>query len=87
MFRPICKNCSDEEGRAVFMRVVMNGVKVRFGQYNGYFYADLYQCPVCEHEIIECFGDAEVFDGVPDYDYGESGRYEISTDIEVHTFK
>lgn len=86
MFRPICKNCSDENGRAVFMRVVRVGIKVRFGYYNGYFHADLYQCPVCGHEIIMGFGNTEVFDGVPDYDYGED-KWHIPAQMEVHTFK
>ena len=71
MVRMICKSCSDEEGVAVFFEPVLNGVKVRYGKYTGYFHADLYRCPRCGREIITGFGDAEVFDGVPDYDYGE----------------
>jgi len=72
-FPPICKNCSDEEGRAVFMELFKSGVKVRFGYYSGCFYADLWICKRCMSEIIMGYGDTEIFDIVPDFDYSEEG--------------
>ena len=71
MSKILCKKCSDRLGKAVFYKCVRLGVKVRYGYYNGCFRADLWECPVCGHQIVTGFSSQEDLDGVPDYDYRE----------------
>jgi len=51
----VCGRCD------AFMRVILNGVRVREMKPNGQPYrvwaADLWRCPVCGHELITGFGD------------------------------
>jgi len=62
----LCALCGSE------LEVVKNGVKVRYGQYSGYFLADLYECPVCGIKVLAGFGDGEVFDDSEvDFDFRE----------------
>ena len=71
-YPPICVECSNEEGKAVFLKPVRNGVRVRFGQHYGYFLADLWKCPRCGKQIIMGFGQHEVLSDKPvEFDWGE----------------
>lgn len=51
------------------MEVVRNGVKVRPAGYNGYFRADLYECPICETKIFTGFSREWLDGSEVDYDY------------------
>ena len=72
MPRIICVECSEKEGKAVFLRVVKNGIKLRYGYYLGYHLADLYQCPKCGRKFISGIADAEVFDPDAEVDFNFS---------------
>jgi len=74
MVKMICVDCSESEGRAIFMKLKKSGVKIRYGYYGGYFRADLWECPRCRVQIITGFGDTEVFDpdAEVDYDFSEN---------------
>ena len=69
----ICVDCSVREEKVVFLVLKKAGVKVKYGQYEGYFRADLWECPMCGCQVIAGFGDAEVFDpdARVDYDFSE----------------
>jgi len=72
MLRPICVECSNKLGKAVFFEPKRNGVEVRFGYYYGYFTADLWECPECGHQMIMGYSDAEVLSSKPvEFDWGQ----------------
>lgn len=72
MIAPICVLCSNRLGKAVFYKVIRNGVEVRYGYYYGYFKADLWECPECGHQIIMGYSDTEILDDKPvEFDWGE----------------
>lgn len=60
--RMVCPDCGE------ILRVVKNGIIVKMRWYNGYFSADLYECPVCGKQVISGFGD-EFFGNIKDVDY------------------
>lgn len=64
MGRKVCVRCGE------LLEILRVGLKVRVGQYLGYFMGDLWVCPSCHYEIIE-LADAEVLDesAVVDYDF------------------
>lgn len=72
LYRHACLDCSIKKGKIVFMRVVKNGVTVRFGYYAGYHIADLWECPECGKKMLSGWS-AENFDPdfKPDYDFSE----------------
>lgn len=64
--RMVCPDCGEH------MEVKKNGVVVKLKGYNGYFKADLWECPVCGKEVLAGFS-SEFFDydGRVDYDFTE----------------
>ena len=63
MYRMFCPDCGE------FMRVKINGVKVRPKGYYGYFMADIWYCPRCGKEVMLLAVDEIVSDEPVDYDY------------------
>lgn len=63
----LCAGCGSE------LRVVRNGVKVRYGYYSGYFNADLLECPNCKYRVLANFG-SEIFDPEAEADFDFSER-------------
>jgi len=61
----MCAQCG------TFLKVKQMGIKVRYGYYSGFFYADLYYCPNCGIEVISGFAEQEIFDpeAAVDYDF------------------
>ena len=55
--RPVCAKCTKEAGHVVRFRAIVNGVYVPYA--NTYIAGDLWECPECEVQIIEGFGDPE----------------------------
>ncbi len=58
----LCAKCGK------MMKVIKNGVTVRYGLYQGYFRADLYECPQCGIQVISGLSD-EIFDPDKEVDY------------------
>ncbi len=53
---PVCVQCSKDTGRVIRFNVKQNGVYIPYG-YDSALAGDLLECPLCNAEIVEGFGD------------------------------
>ena len=60
--RMFCVKCGK------MMRVKKTGVTVRYGRYEGYFRADLWECPECGCGVVTGLGE-EILDFGKEVDY------------------